>query len=77
MAPPPKTHCKRGHPFNEKNTRWTKLSSGYTVRLCKRCRSDRDIKRYRDNPKRQAAMRHRAINQRHSVGVRAALSLPT
>ncbi|SHG87649.1 hypothetical protein [Bradyrhizobium erythrophlei] len=59
MAPPLKTHCKRGHPFTATNTKLNKLSSGYTVRQCKRCRSEFEKLRYHNNPKRQAAVRAR------------------
>jgi hypothetical protein len=38
-----KTHCKRGHKFTEKTTRFAKLQSGkYTVRVCRMCASLRD-----------------------------------
>lgn len=36
------THCKRGHPFDEKNT-WLRRRGGNVERTCKRCRNDRSI----------------------------------
>jgi hypothetical protein len=59
VAPPLKTHCKRGHRFTDANTLHDKLSSGYVVRKCRRCRSEFDKLRYHNNPKRQAAVRAR------------------
>lgn len=56
-----KTHCKRGHPFTEKNTQPKKLQNGYIVRQCRCCRSILDNLRYQNDPKRQAAIRARAL----------------
>lgn len=37
---PPKTHCLRGHPYDEENTMWHK--QGY--RVCRACRAVRESK---------------------------------
>lgn len=59
-GPKLKTHCKHGHKFVPDNLRYVKLSSGYTVRACKRCRAARDSLRYQTNIPYQAAKRARA-----------------
>lgn len=38
-----KTHCSRGHPFDEKNTRWLK---GGLKRKCKTCENEKARKRW-------------------------------
>jgi hypothetical protein len=58
-GPKLKTHCKRGHAFVPDNLRYVKLSSGYTVRACKRCRATRDSLRYHTDITYQAAKRAR------------------
>lgn len=60
MAPPRKTHCKRGHRFTASTTKMVKLQTGYLVRQCRLCRSERNRLEYRNNPIRQAKVRHRA-----------------
>lgn len=35
-----KTHCKNGHEFTERNT-YVRTSRGWTERMCRRCRADR------------------------------------
>lgn len=50
MASQRKTHCKRGHPFNEKNTVW-KISGRYRIRQCKRCNAERSQRKYYADPK--------------------------
>ena len=32
-----RTHCKRGHPYDEKNTYWYKDPKGYLIRVCRAC----------------------------------------
>jgi hypothetical protein len=41
-----KTHCMRGHPFNEKNTYWAKDG---TERVCRKCKTLHAGKYYRQN----------------------------
>ena len=36
-----KTHCPRGHPYNDANTRIANRPSGNTARICRACRSIR------------------------------------
>lgn len=37
-----KTHCSKGHPFDQWNTRFERIKNGrYTVRRCQECRKDR------------------------------------
>ena len=31
------THCPKGHEYTEENTRYGKLATGYTVRMCREC----------------------------------------
>jgi hypothetical protein len=52
-----KTHCKQGHEFVPDNVFYKKLTSGYTVRGCRRCRALQDTKRYYTNPAYQAKKR--------------------
>ena len=35
------TACKRGHPFDEENTRYTKHACGAVHRICRTCTRDR------------------------------------
>ena len=45
-----KTHCPKGHPYDEANTRvYTNHRTGYTCRKCKQCQSDYNASRYRKN----------------------------
>lgn len=37
-----KTHCPRGHPYDEKNTRWQRNGTG---RVCKTCQRESDARR--------------------------------
>jgi hypothetical protein len=32
-----KTHCPKGHPYDEANTRWCRRGNGKTFRMCKAC----------------------------------------
>jgi hypothetical protein len=43
-----RTHCERGHLFEESNTRWVKRSSGRTHRQCRRCSRDASRRYYRN-----------------------------
>jgi hypothetical protein len=46
-----KTHCHRGHEFNEENTRWLKpnRAGGVPRRRCAQCRSEDRKESYRGN----------------------------
>lgn len=35
------TQCKRGHPYDERNTMWSTGSSGKPQRTCRTCRNAR------------------------------------
>lgn len=41
-----KTHCKRGHPFNKRNTRSGLQRNGNPGRICRRCNRER-MRRYK------------------------------
>ena len=57
-----RTQCKWGHPFDEKNTRFT--STG--VRQCRACAARRDRERYAKDPERKADVKRRAHEHRQS-----------
>lgn len=40
-----KTHCDRGHPFNEENTR-IRMRNGRPTRVCKVCKNEDERRRY-------------------------------
>lgn len=39
-----KTHCPKGHPYDEGNTRWSVLTSGQRNRVCRICSRERQRK---------------------------------
>lgn len=43
-----KTHCKRGHAFNDENTSY-KIEKGYVRRQCIACRRQRAKQKYQEN----------------------------
>lgn len=44
-----KTHCPKGHPYNEENTEWyARPSGGNPMRYCKLCREIRKLVRRKD-----------------------------
>lgn len=43
-----KTHCPKGHPYDEKNTVWTYNGDGYDCRQCRTCKSERKRLKVRD-----------------------------
>lgn len=65
MAPPIKSHCKRGHEYTPKNTILSKLSNGYIVRKCRRCVALSRSARYHTDAAYQAAVRHNTRNRYH------------
>ena len=46
MAPPIKTHCKRGHAMSGDNLH-TRVKAGHTIRVCRQCRFDYQTERRR------------------------------
>ena len=42
-------HCKRGHPWNETNTRWHSSKTGKPFRVCRKCKAFLQKLRYRTN----------------------------
>lgn len=43
-----KAHCKRGHPFDEKNTYVCTNRDGTTRRICRACNSELTLRRYHE-----------------------------
>lgn len=44
------SHCRKGHPYTEENTRWTVRADGLRVRTCRQCRRDRKHRIYVPHP---------------------------
>lgn len=42
-----RTHCKRGHPWDEANTRWIEAPGGKPYRQCRSCARLLKRRRYR------------------------------